>query len=490
MDAQFVLHKRNKLLIYILWFSLLLGAAVTLKTNPGQTPILLIVGGMIAAVATALVWRRLFTKYMMYYIAIALAVISYLIMSTAVGFSSYLIIYYSIAVCTLYNNFRPILVSCAFGLMFTNYVFLTGHEGLFSAFAGNNTLLFSLNLFVILISGALLASGIFGERLQKQIELRYNELAEARGRTEALLRQIGESVHGLGQFSSDLNRNIETAGVISKEMTRAFTDISRSMEVSSASLNKIDASVGVQNEEVVSVSQAAAELEVLSTSNARLTEEGAHQAAQLGDEVGKIHANIEQTAALINELNEQNRSIGDILQVIRDISEQTHLLALNAAIEAARLGEQGKGFEVVAAEIRKLSDSTRQSAENIAGLLHAVRTHSHLAASEVEQERVSIARVHQLSREMLHAQSEIAANTQKVSKSSQALSESVLRLKSVSGSIVFEMESLAAMTEQNTAAVEEITTGIEQQDDNISEIVSRYHHLNELTRKLQAGMSG
>lgn len=487
MDVQLVLHKRNKLLVYILWFSLLLGVVVTLKTNPHQTFILFVVGGIIAVVATVLVWKRWFTAYMMYYIAVALAIISYILISTAVGFSTYLIIYYSLAVCTLYNNYRPILASSAFGLLFTNYFFITDRDTLFASF--DDSALISLNLFIILITGSLLASGVFGERLQKQVAMRHQELTEAKKRTDELLQYIGESVQGLGQFSSDLNRNIDSVGVISKEMTHAFAEISKSTESASASLSEFNGSIGVLNEEIVSVSHAASTLNNLSISNAESTDEAALKTTQLGEEINKIHSIIDETVMLIKDLNERNENISEIIEVIREISDQTHLLALNAAIEAARIGEHGKGFEVVSTEIRKLSETTRQSAERIAEIVNGIQTHSKLVTNEVSLGQQSIAIVHSLSQDVLNAQHEIASNTQWVAKSSQELSDSVLRLEDVSNSISTEMDALSAVTEENMAAVEEITASIEQQDNNISEIVSRYHHLNELTNRLHASMN-
>lgn len=481
MDTQLILHKRNKLLVYILWFSLLLGTAVSFKTNLHLIPILLTVGGLIAIIATLLVWKRWFTQYMMYYIAVSLGVISYFLISSASGFSTYLIIYYCMAVCTLYNNYRPILVSGAFGLLFTNYFFIVERNTLFASF--DDSALFSLNLFTILVMGPLIASGMYGERLQKQASIQYQEATDARKSSEALLQRIVESVQELEQFSSDLNGNINSVGAVSREMTTSFSEISRSTENASASLNAFNESIGVLNEEIGSVSNAAATLSNLAVSNTKLTDEGTNKASQLGEEMSKINAIIDKTVGLIQDLNERNEKISEILDVIREISEQTQLLALNAAIEAARVGEHGKGFEVVAAEIKKLSETTRHSTERIGEIVHSIQEHTKRVTAEASLGQESVALGHRLSQDMLNSQREIDANTQLVARNCQQLTHSVTRLTNVSNSISSEMESLSAITEQNMASIVEITASMEHQDKNISEIVSRYHHLNELTKR-------
>lgn len=486
MDHQLVLHKRNILLVYILWFSLLLGIVVTLRTNSGQTVVLMVSGGIIVTGATLLVWKRWFINYVMYYVAISMAVISYTLISTANSFSSYMIIYYSIAVCTLYNNFRPILTSSIFALFFTNYFFVTERNTLFALF--EDPALLTLNAFVVLVTGSLMAAGVFGERLQKQNAKRYEELTEARKRTDELLHHVGESVQDLGQFSSDLNRNIDAAGVISRDMTHAFNEVSRSTETASTSLGEFSHSITELNAEIAAVSTAATQLRSLSISSAASTEAGTRKAAQLEEEIDKIHAIIEQTVKLIQDFHMRNEQINEILVVIREIADQTHLLALNAAIEAARIGEQGKGFEVVSIEIRKLSETSLHSAERIAEMLHAIQEQSKLVTSEVTLGQQSITLVHSLTQDMRQVQDEIASNTQQVAHSSEELSGSVLRLNDVSTHISAEMDSLSAITEQNMAAVEEITANIEQQDQHISEIVDRYHHLVDLTNRLQASM--
>src|SRR5690606_1366863 len=98
-----------------------------------------------------------------------------------------------------------------------------------------------------------------------------------------------------------------------------------------------------------------------------------------------ISTQVSNTNKSINSFVETTRSIEDVLQIIENISSQTHLLALNASIEAARVGEHGKGFAVVASEIRKLSESTRSSVEQIQGIIAEVYTGAAHAQQSMEE---------------------------------------------------------------------------------------------------------
>ena len=233
------------------------------------------------------------------------------------------------------------------------------------------------------------------------------------------------------------------------------------------SLREIDQAVGEQNDATSSV---AAAIEQLTTSfeqiktnandslaaNSETTQSavaGGRIISSASDGMTQVAGSVQSAAEVIERVGQQSREISTIVRVIREVADQTNLLALNAAIEAARAGEQGRGFAVVADEVRKLAEKTTGSAQEITRMIDAIQTSSTQAVTDVRKVVAQVDVIGKSSREAHGAIDAIRANTDKSEGFSRDISYALSEQSSASTLIAQQVEKIANMSEENTASV-------------------------------------
>jgi methyl-accepting chemotaxis protein len=478
------LHRRNKLLVKLLWGSLVLGLIVNLASKVDQSIIILLatVGTAICLFTNVLVWKKKWVSYVMYIVMFGLAVLTFLIISTIPKISTYLMIYYSLAIISLYHDHRPILYTGLIGMGYTNYFFFTYQTTMFAGF--NLQSLIAFNLFLILITGALVAQSKIGQRMRTQAEENHQQALQAKNQMEEVFGQVRSSIEGSSRFSLQIHENMNVTGRISKEVGMAFSEIASGVESQSASVNDISHSMHEVDQDIRSVAAAAESMRDLSKANADEASIGNTQMAKLTEEMQRVNLIIQSVVQLMNELNGRNQQIGDILNTIHDISSQTNLLALNAAIEAARAGEHGRGFAVVSDEVRKLAESSRQATEEIGAILGEIQLKTKEAVQQVHSGQTAVAASKEAAVGVESIIGDISTNTEKVLLQANQIEEMIKRLKESSAVIVGEITSVSSITEQSAASVQEVLASIEEQNDRVQQIMSNFEQLEQQTSSL------
>ncbi|MFO7172891.1 MAG: methyl-accepting chemotaxis protein [Bacillota bacterium] len=176
----------------------------------------------------------------------------------------------------------------------------------------------------------------------------------------------------------------------------------------------------------------------------------------------RIRAAVGQSAERIRELDRLSAQIGEITQVISGIAEQTNLLALNAAIEAARAGEHGRGFAVVADEVRKLAERSARSAQEISDLISSIQAGTAAAVEAMEAGTAEVEAGSRLAGDAGRALEEILAVVQQAARDVDAISAAARQLREQARQIVQAFDAVAAVVEENTAATEEMSAGVTQ----------------------------
>jgi methyl-accepting chemotaxis protein len=333
-----------------------------------------------------------------------------------------------------------------------------------------------------------------GSRVQAES---VEEAASSVNEMHFALKEIAGTTQDLFATSEQTSSSvIETVASVD-EVARTVSELSVSIEETSSAINQMSTAIRQIAENVEMLSAAAEETAASSSeisASVKEVEENAKQSLALSEAVatdaqhlgmrsiektiegmGRIDAAAQRTSDVVNRLVGRTKSIGSILTVIEDVTDQTGLLALNAAILAAQAGEHGKGFSVVATEIRELANRTAASTQEISKLVASVQEESKVAVGVMQEGAAIVEEGVRLSRdagEALRKILERAHHSRDMSKSiNRAATEQARGIKQVSEAI----DRISEMTHQIAKAANEQKAGSEQ-------ITRASEKMRELTR--------
>ena len=291
--------------------------------------------------------------------------------------------------------------------------------------------------------------------------------------------EIAEIQRAIGNTINKLHELISRITPLVSEVNHSSELLAQTMQSNQNNINQQKINIKQVSNAALGVESAIANISQYSnqmTTHSQETDEELGKGSQIIhatiDSIKKISIQVESSANVINKLSKDTESIVTILDVIKSIAEQTNLLALNAAIEAARAGEQGRGFAVVADEVRSLAGKTQESTLEIEGMIDRLRASAGSAVNEMESSRAEVQSCVALANKM---ESSLAIITPKVAEIKNSNIE-------INHSIVEQKEAIEGIN-KNISTISHIS------EDNVeknSEAVSISENLKQLSDKLDA----
>ena len=369
---------------------------------------------------------------------------------------------------------------------------------------------------IVALALALLASGLAAHRLTRGVTMvadHAEAVAEGRLRHELIYRSgdevgsLAESFRRMTRSLGDLVRDLETGATevaaTAEELASGAQEMSASTEQVAAAAHSIADSAATQTQGIsliVGVAGRVVERALQTVEYARSAQSAADTVAQSakrgvasGEEalesMSAITTVTNEAVPAVAELGEKSQRIGKVTETIAAIARQTNLLALNAAIEAARAGEHGKGFAVVADEVRKLAGETARALETIRKLAGEMRSASVRTGERITQVSDRVAAGANVIRASTSALMQIGREIEESRRAVSLIVEAAESQRGEAEGLAREIESIALVAEANASTSQQVSAVVQEQTASLTHVTDSSQHLAEIASRLKSSMA-
>ncbi|MBN2099308.1 MAG: cache domain-containing protein [Dehalococcoidia bacterium] len=283
------------------------------------------------------------------------------------------------------------------------------------------------------------------------------QLTKASEQTAQATQQIATTIQQVARGTAEQSNSLQQTANSVEQLSGAISQIAAGSQEQARGVNEATGIVKRVSGAIAEVSGNARVGMEAWQNTASSAAEGARMTHETVAGMGKVKSAMDLVSVRVTDLGERSGEIGKIVATIDDIASQTNLLALNAAIEAARAGEQGRGFAVVADEVRKLAERSSLATKEIASIVDGIRTGVAEAVSAMQQGSRDVEVGYKLATDAGGALDNILDRSRSVAKQVERISVAAQDLQGLSNGMVEAIDRINRIVEQNAAATEQMT---------------------------------
>jgi methyl-accepting chemotaxis protein len=294
------------------------------------------------------------------------------------------------------------------------------------------------------------------------------------------INNVGESLENIVRQVTDV---VNATASASNQISSSSEEMAAGAQEQSSQASEVATAVEQMTTTIIETSKNAENATHAAKKSGEIAKEGGKVVHQTVNGMVRIAEVVKQSAETVQALGKSSDQIGEIVQVIDDIADQTNLLALNAAIEAARAGEQGRGFAVVADEVRKLAERTTKATKEIALMIKQIQKDTGGAVESMKLGTVEVEKGKALADKAGESLSEIIKGAQEVVDIITQVATASQEQSSAAEQISKNIESISTVTQQSAAGVHEIARASEDLNrltNNLSDMVSHFKINNSI----------